>query len=176
MNRAIKYALGFALAAGIGHVATILAAPRVIMNTAIERISQGGKVINQFQFGPRTTQNSRGVVRPSPDLAYSTCVYDLSGGPILVEAAPSPDQGYVSISVFDARTDNIGVFDTTQYPQGIRFVLAREGQAVPAGHSVVRARYDRGVILDRRLAPNAELFAVADKARRADKCGPLTPA
>lgn len=176
MNRAIKYALGFALAAGVGHVATIIASPRVIMNTAIERVSQGGKVVNTFQFGPRTTQKSRGVVRPSPDLAYSTCAYDLSHGPILVEAAPSPDNGYVSISVFDARTDNIAVFDTTRFPEGIRFVLAREGQTVPPGSHVVRARYDRGLILDRRLAPNAELFAIVDKARRGDKCGPLTPA
>jgi uncharacterized membrane protein len=159
MNRFVKYAAGFALAAGIGHVATILAAPRVIMNKAIERIGGPDRTVNAFLFGPRTTEKSRGVVRPSPDLAYSSCVYDLSGGPILVEAAPSPGGGYASISVFDARTDNIAVFDTTQHPDGIRFVLAREGQSVPSGQAVVRASYDRGIILDRRLAQTAEQFA-----------------
>ena len=92
---------------------------------------------------------------------------------MLDSAAPSPDQGYVSISVFDARTDNIAVFDTAQYPQGIRFVLAKEGQAVPVGEQVVRAKFARGVILDRRLAPTAELFAVADQARRSNICKPL---
>lgn len=127
MNAGLKYALAFALAAGVGHVATILAAPPAIMHVALGKLSQDRSVINRFVFGERVTQQSRNVVRPSPDLAYASCVYDLSDGPLLVSAAPSPDGGYVSISVFDARTDNIAVFDTSQFPQGIRFVLAREG-------------------------------------------------
>ncbi len=173
MNAGVKYVLAFALAAGVGHLATIVAAPRVIMHVALGKLSNDGAAINRFVFGERTTQLSRRVVRPAPDLAYASCVYDLSRGPLLVSAAPSPDNGYVSLSVFDARTDNIAVFDTSQSPQGIRFVLAREGQDVPAGERVVRAKFDRGVILDRRLAPTAELFAAADKARRADRCAPL---
>ena len=173
MNRMVKYGAVFFLAVGLGHVGTILAAPRVIMHRAMDLMSNRGQAINRFEFGPRTTQNARRVVRPSPDLAYSGCVYDLSGGPVLVSAAPTPGGGYVSLSVFDARTDNIAVFDTDQFPQGIRFVLARAGQAVPAGERVVRTNYDRGVILDRRLAPSAEAFALADKARRSDRCAPL---
>ena len=170
MKPMAKYAAALLLAAGLGHMATLWAMPRVIMRTVMGKMSDDGAKLNQFTFGDRTTQASRRVVRPSPDLAYSQCVYDLSGGALLVTAAPSPNQGYVSLSVFDARTDNIAVFDTTQYPQGISFVLAREGQVVPAGAQVVRARFDRGVILDRRLAPSAELFAEVDKARRADSC------
>ncbi|MBK6801270.1 MAG: DUF1254 domain-containing protein [Novosphingobium sp.] len=173
MKAPVKYALAFVLAVAAGHLGAIVAAPRLIMHVALTRMSQDGKIVNGFQFGPRTTEKSRGVVRPSPDLAYASCVYDLSRGPVLVSAAPSPDQGYVSISVFDARTDNIAVFDTAQYPQGIRFVLAKEGQAVPVGEQVVRAKFARGVILDRRLAPTAELFAVADQARRSNICKPL---
>lgn len=173
MNAAVKYALAFALAAGLGHVGTILAAPRAIMHVALGKMSGDGRAVNRFVFGDRTTQNSRRVVRPSPDLAYASCVYDLSGGPLLVQAAPTPGGGYVSISVFDARTDNIAVFDTSQNPQGIRFVLARAGQGVPSGLPVVTANDDRGVILDRRLAPTAQAFAVADQARRADSCAPL---
>ncbi|MBN8502731.1 MAG: DUF1254 domain-containing protein, partial [Sphingomonadales bacterium] len=121
-------------------------------------------------FNPRTTQKSRGVVRPSPDLAYSTCAFDLSAGPVAVEALPSPAGGYVSLSVFAANTDNIAVFDTDQSPDGIRFILARDGQATPPGARVVISPSDKGIVLDRRLAPNAELFAAADQARRADKC------
>lgn len=173
MNAAVKYALAFALAAGLGHVGTILAAPRAIMHVALGKMSGDGRAINRFVFGDRTTQNSRRVVRPSPDLAYASCVYDLSGGPLLVQAAPTPGGGYVSISVFDARTDNIAVFDTSQSPQGIRFVLARAGQGGPSGLPVVTANHDRGVILDRRLAPTAQAFAAADQARRADSCAPL---
>lgn len=171
MKRSVQLGLLFAAAVAIGHVGLVLIAPHFLMSVAIGRVSQNGAEINRFVFGPRTTQNSRGVVRPSPDLAYSTCAFDLSGGPLLIEAAPSPNQGYVSISVFAANTDNIAVLDTAQFSQGIRFVLARQGQPTPAGERVVISPSDKGIVLDRRLAPNAELFAAADQARRADKCG-----
>jgi uncharacterized membrane protein len=170
MNRRFKLAVLFAAAALAGHVGLVLVVPHFLMNVAMGRISQDGLVVNRFVFLPRTTQESRGVVRPSPDLAYATCAFDLSGGPLLIEAAPSPNQGYVSISVFAANTDNIAVFDTGQNPQGIRFVLARAGQRTPVGEQVVIAPSDKGIVLDRRLAPNADLFAAADQARRGDKC------
>lgn len=172
MKRAVKLSLLFAAAAVIGHVGLVMATPHILMNVAMKRISQDGKLVNQFYFAPRTTQESRGIVRPSPDLAYASCVFDLSAGPLLIEAAPSPDQGYVSLSVFAANTDNIAVFDS-QSPQGMRFVLAREGQPVPQGERVVISPSDKGIVLDRRLAPTAELFAAADQARRADKCNRL---
>jgi uncharacterized membrane protein len=173
MNRPVKLALLFAAAAAVGHVGLVMATPYALMKVVMKRASQDGKLINQFQFGPRTTKDSRGVVRPSPDLAYSTCIYDLAKGPVLVEAAPTPGQGYVSVSVFAANSDNVAVFDTTQLPQGVRFVLAREGQKTPAGEKVVISPSNKGIVLDRRLAANADLFAAADQARRSDKCEPI---
>lgn len=173
MNRKHKL-LGLFVGAGIlGHVGLVMAVPHAIMRVAMNRMSDDGAATNQFKFGSRTTKDSRGVVRPSPDLAYATCVFDLSKGPLLVSAAPSPNQGYVSLSVFAANTDNIAALDTAQYPDGIRFVLARKGQAVPAGMQVVESPSDKGIILDRRLAPSAELFAQVDQARRADSCAPV---
>lgn len=173
MNRKLKL-LGLFVGAGIlGHVGLVMAVPHGLMRVAMNRMSGDGAVVNQFKFGPRTTKDSRGVVRPSPDLAYSSCVYDLSKGPLLVSATPSPNQGYVSLSVFAANTDNIAALDTAQFPDGIRFVLARKGQAVPAGLQVVESPSDKGIILDRRLAPSAEMFAQVDQARRADQCKPL---
>lgn len=173
MNRPVKLALLFAAAAAVGHVGLVMATPYALMKVVMKRASQDGKLINQFQFGPRTTKDSRGVVRPSPDLAYSTCIYDLAKGPVLVEAAPTPGQGYVSVSVFAANSDNVAVFDTTQLPQGVRFVLAREGQKTPAEEKVVISPSNKGIVLDRRLAANDALFAAADQARRSDKCQPI---
>ena len=172
MNRTATFALAFAGAVAVGHVATIYAAPWAIMQKAMEKLGQGSPP-NQFHFGGRTNSHARAVVRPSPDLAYASCVYDLSGGPVAVSAAPTPGGGYVSLSVFDGRTDNIAVFDSLTHPAGIAFVLAMPGQAVPAGAEVVRSRSARGIVLDRRQAPTAEAFAVADAARRADRCAPL---
>lgn len=173
MNRKLKL-LGLFVGAGIvGHVGLVMAVPHALMKVAMDRMSGNGSKTNAFEFGARTTKDSRRVVRPSPDLAYASCVYDLSKGPLLVSAAPSPNQGYVSLSVFAANTDNIAALDTTQYPQGIRFVLKRKDQAAPVGVQVVVSPSDKGIILDRRLAPSAELFAEVDKARRADSCAPL---
>jgi uncharacterized membrane protein len=174
MNRRGKLTLLFVAATAVGHLGLVLGVPYFLMNVAMNRVSQDGKLINQFAFGSRTTQNSRNIVRPSPDLAYATCAYDLSDGPLLIEAAPSPEAGYVSVSVFAANTDNIAVFDSSQSPDGISFVLARAGQPVPVGAQVVISPSVRGIVLDRRLAPNADLFAAADQARRGDKCQPVT--
>ena len=38
---------------------------------------------------------------------------------------------------------------------------------------VLRSPSAKGIILDRRLAPNAALFAEVDQARRADHCEPI---
>jgi len=173
MKRALLLALAFAAAVAVGHLCTILAAPRAIMAVAMARLSGHGSLINHFRFSPRVDAHARWVVRPSPDLVYSSCVYDLSHGPIMVNAAPSADHGYASVSVFAANTDNIAVFDTRAQPQGIRFVLALPRQAVPLGEAVVRATSRRGIILDRRMAPDATAFAAADRARRADTCGQI---
>lgn len=173
MNRTLALGLCFAAAVAVGHVATVIAAPHVIMHVAMARLSQHGRLINAFRFSDRVDAQARWVVRPSPDLAYASCVYDLSHGPVMVSAAPSADHGYASVSVFAASTDNIAVFDTLTHPQGIRFVLALPGQPVPPGVAVVRATSTKGVILDRRLAPDAAAFAAADRARRADKCAAI---
>jgi uncharacterized membrane protein len=173
MKRALSLGLWFAAALAAGHLATVIAAPRVIMHVAMARLSQQGRLINAFRFSPRVDASARWVVRPSPDLAYASCVYDLSRGPILVSAAPGADHGYASISVFAANTDNIAVFDTYAQPGGIRFALALPGQVVPQGLPLVRATTARGIILDRRLAPDAAAFAAADRARSADLCAPI---
>lgn len=178
MKRAVALCLAFVLAAGVGHVGTILAAPYAIMAVAMNKLSQGGKVTNAFYFARRTTAQSRQIVRPSPDLAYASCVYDLADGPLLVSAAPAGDGGYASLSVFAANTDNIGVYDTVAHPAGMRFILARDGQVLAPrvrqmGLPVLLSPSRKGIVLDRRLAPTPDAFVLADKARRADTCAPL---
>ncbi len=173
MTRAVKLGLTLLVAIALGHFVVILGAPRVIMTIAMARLSHGGEWVNRFHFAGRVDAKARWVVRPSPDLAYASCVYDVSHGPIAVEAAPSADHGFASLSVFAANTDNIAAFDTFAQPRGIRFALALPDQPVPPGWPVVRATTARGIILDRRLAPDATAFAAADRARRGDLCGPI---
>lgn len=173
MNPGLRLLAAFVAAGAAGAVGTILMVPRAVMTVAMARLSDKGTQINAFRFAPRTTAASRGVVRPSPDLAYASCVYDLADGPLLVEIASDPAGGYVSVSVFDAKTDNFAVFDSTTHPRGIRFVLRKQDQPSPGRMQVVTSPTTRGIILDRRLAPTAAAFAAADSARKYDSCARL---
>jgi len=73
------------------------------MRVAMRRLGEAGPV-NAFQHAPPTRAERQPVVRPSPDLLYSICVFDLSQGDVLIDVPPIPDH-YWSVSVFDARTD-----------------------------------------------------------------------
>ena len=147
------------------------ATPGFLMGVAMARLDKAGP--NRFFHGPLATDRSRAIVRPSPDLAYSSCPFDLSKGPVLVEAAPAPAP-YWSLSVFDQRTDVAFVRnnrDTRGAP--IRIALARQGQEVPAGIETVRLDDDRGVALIRILVERKEGFDAIDRARKASVCRPL---
>jgi uncharacterized membrane protein len=168
MKLLLKWLAVMAVVGGITHLAVIFAAPYVLMAGAMHKLGGGGRAVNQFVFAPRTTEASRAIVRPSPDLAYGVCVYDLSKGPLRVHAAPWGD--YMSISVFQANSDNIFVLNDRQAPTGVDFVLATKDQQTPAGAKVVISSSAKGVILDRRLAPTQDRFIQADAARRGDVC------
>lgn len=148
---------------------TLVATPRFLMSAALSRVGQAGGV-NVLRHPPLATAESRAIVRPSPDLAYSTCLFDLSDGPVVlrVNAVPAP---YWSLSVFDARTDTVFVRnnrDTGGRP--IRIAIARQGQAPPEGIETIRVDGDRGIALIRILVERRAEYPEIDRARRASSC------
>jgi uncharacterized membrane protein len=152
--------------------ATLLAIPRGIMRIAVGRLGEAGG-INRMLHAPLPGPGRRTVVRPSPDLAYSSCPFDLSAGPLLIEVAPV-EAPYWSLSVFDARTDVAFVRnnrDTGGRP--VRIALALDGQQVPEGVETVRLDAPKGVALLRILVEDRARFAPLDRARRASSCRPL---
>lgn len=156
--------------AAVAHISVIVAAPYVLMRGAMQRIT-GDVGTNKWRHAPRVSETSRRIVRPSPDLAYSSCVYDLSNGPIRVTAAAWDD--YMSVSAFAENSDNFFVINDRQAPNGVDFVLIRAGDAKPAGAAmVVESPSTTGIILQRRIAPTEERFAQADSARKGDICSP----
>jgi uncharacterized membrane protein len=160
-------AFGLALAALCYHL-TLVATPSVLMGAAMAKLDRAG--VNRFTHGPLATDRSRIIVRPSPDLAYSSCPFDLSDGPVQIEVAPAPAP-YWSLSIFDQRTDTAFVRNNRDSGgKPVRIVLAREGQAVPRGVEAVRLGYDRGVALIRILVESRDRFAAIDTARRASRC------
>lgn len=164
-------AAALVIAVGV-HVAVVLAAPGKIMAVAMDRIGGGGDRINRWSHAPRTSIRSRNIVRPSPDLAYSSCVYDLSAGPVRITAPRWDD--YASLSIFAANTDNFYVINYRQMPPGgADIVLIQKGAAKPATPSViVESPSARGIALLRYLAPTAERFKAAAAVRASARCEP----
>ncbi|HEY0594222.1 DUF1254 domain-containing protein [Sphingopyxis sp.] len=152
--------------------AAIWAIPYGLMNVAIERLGQGG--VNTMSYGNLANPDRQPVVRPSPDLAYSSCPYNLSEGPVAIDVAPVPGR-YTSLSIFDAATDVIFVRnDVEAGGKPFRIIVARAGQAVPKGAEVVRTNHDHGIALIRILLKDPAEIGAIDAARRQSSCATVT--
>ena len=169
MKTSVRFLSVLLLVAVITHLGTVLAAPYVLMDAAMDRISRQGKIVNRWSHPPRTSEKSRNVVRPSPDLAYSACVYDLKDGPVHVVVSAWDD--YMSVSMFQHNSDNFFVINDRQAPEGVDLMLIEQDAAHPPGATrVVESPSRRGIILQRRVAPTQERFDLAAAARQNDVC------
>jgi uncharacterized membrane protein len=172
MRRALVWALAIAAGAALVHLAAVAALPRAIMSRVLAGLgAQAGA--NVFVHPPLATAESRAVVRPSPDLAYSSAVFDVSERALRIEVPLSAP--YTSLSGFAANTDNFfALNDRTAGSDPIDVVLV--GPSTPraglAGLSVVESPSDRGVLLVRRVVPSADAFAGIDAIRQRAR---LTP-
>ena len=157
-----------ALAAGATAYLGLRYTPDVLMGAAIKRVAAGG--FNRFTHAPLASAASRTIVRPSPDLAYSSCPYDVSDAPLLIDASPVPAP-YWSLSIFDSRTDTAFVRNALQAGgRPFRIAIVHAGQRVPAGYEAVTVAGNRGIALVRILVTDGAAFAPVDAARRATVC------
>jgi hypothetical protein len=139
------------------------------MKAAMKKIGARGPE-NRFAFGEMATADNQPIVRPSPDLSYSTCVFNLAKGPVLIDIEPVPDH-YWSVSIFDARTDVAAVrSDRDTGGKAARLALVKAGQKAPAGYEPVRLEHDRGIALIRILLADPAEFPVIDAIRRKSTC------
>jgi uncharacterized membrane protein len=163
------------LVAAIVHGVSVLLLPRLIMIRTMAGIAKQAAA-NTMLHTPRATWRSRTVVRPSPDLLYSICVYDLSAadGVVRVSAHDMP-QSYWSVSVFDANTHNFYTLNDRQAKTGAAdFLLAAPGTS-PAGDGrlpVIAAPTSRGIVLFRTLVNDESGIAAIDVARHNAACEP----
>lgn len=169
MNAAVKFSLGAVAAAAAAHFAFISLAPGMMMGAAMARI--GGA--NAWAHAPRVTESARTIVRPSPDLAYSACVFDLSRGPVRIAAARW--DAYMSLSLYDSESDNFYVVSDMEAPDGFDVIVVRRQRDAPEdAQNVIISPSAKGVALVRRLAPTPDRFAAAERARADDICAPAS--
>lgn len=146
--------------------------PGFIMTQAMERFEVLGGVANEEGHAPPIDETARSVVRPSPDILYSGCLFDVSNGPMTVTAPAPSDGGYASVSFFDNRTNNFAVVNDRDMEGGVvTYTLAARGQA--SGEGVIEAPTDTGLILYRRIWADPEAFEATDTDRRRFDCSPI---
>ena len=161
-----------ACAAG-AHALTLHFAPTLIMGRAMAALEARGVPLHAFSAPQRVTPQTQQVVRSSPDLYYALCRYDLSttGTGLAVTMGNWPD--YQSLAFFDAQTNNFATLRGTGKAVTVR--LLPPGSRAAQGAIISPSA--QGVVLIRRLAPDAARFAAASEAGKADACRiePLTP-
>ena len=108
---------GGLVAAGLGFWLVLNWVPGFLMDKALGRLTSFGPGYNQVFHGPITDETSRRVVRPSPDILYSVCAYDLTESNVEL-SVPWPSNGsYASVSFYDANTNNFEVVSDRQQEQ-----------------------------------------------------------
>ena len=154
------------------HLLTVWAAPRLIVQLFMQRAaSQGLATPNQAAFPPPVSARSRSVVMPSPDMLYSICRFDLSGGPVHITANPALP-GYWSVALYSANSDNFYVQNDQQAAgKPVDLWLVQPGQAAldpraPAGSTIVQSPSVQGLLLMRVLTGNYAAEKVRLEAAR----------
>ena len=161
-------ALG-AFAALLAWQVTLSLIPRALMAYAVDRVARQGRGFNSFVHAPPVTAQSRAIVRPSPDLLYSSCPFDLSKGPLLIDATPVAAP-YWPLSIFDAQTNAVFVANNRDRSAPFHLALVNAGQRAQAGYTAVRVEGARGVALVRILFDRTQPIIAIDAARRATQC------
>lgn len=171
MMRWIRWGLITLVLATIVHWFVISTAPSVIMWRAMARVAQAR--VNSISHGERATEESRAIVKPSPDLLYSTCSFDISRRPLKIVTG-APADTYWSVALYADNTDNFFVLnDTKAQGQAATIILLGPGQSAPvdtAGTITVNSPSTRGLVLFRTLITDDAREAEIDEARRAATC------
>lgn len=169
--RALPFFLLTAVAAIVGHVLVVWHLPRLAMGQAFKVLSGDGVLINEMYHAPRQTPETRDLGRPAPEIAYSSCAYDLSEGPLRLTVPDWPD--YYSVSFYDARARNFHTLNDSGLPAGTtRIRLVRSGDSDVAGpeETVVRSPSRRGAVLIRRLVASKAMWPGIDALRSGESC------
>lgn len=144
--------LGFML----GHLTMLEMIPRTMMAGAMDRIAAISGGTNLFAYPPLADDQARRVVRPSPDLAYATCVLDLGDGPVRIDA-PVPDS-YWSLTLFDARTDVVAVMTNDDFTDEAVVWVTNGRQVTDEDGQVVDLGTQRGIALIRLFVPDRKTY------------------
>ena len=173
---------------------TLQVTPRIIMAVAMDRVATNA--ISDIQAHPDirfrdivrereginvlvsslapADHKLRSVVRPSNDMIYGACVYDLEKAHqgVLIESPKG--RGYSSVSAFAANSDNFYVEDDRAISDGFRVhIVFDEGQPTPAGFTRVISPTRKGIALVRILIEEKHRTGEYVEQMSSSRCDPL---
>lgn len=187
-SKLIVFAASLLVTAVMTHALVVFFIPEMLLAFVVGKLP--GEV-NQAFHSPRITDESRRVVRPSPDLLYTLCPYDLAVDEKLqISALPVPDT-YISLALYDGMTNNYFLLNRHELSHGSRVTLDLE--YVPEAHraSIRSSRQSRdnhgsdqtvlsptrtGVILFRILVKAPEQYENLRAFQKTQKCRVVSPA
>ena len=172
MKRLLPWFLVTVLLAVTFHILTVKAYPYYVMFKL--KMSRKGKM-NTIVHAPRVSAHSRRVVRPSPDLLYSACGYDLSEKPLHVTAI-IPEDTYWSVSMFAANTDNFFVINDRKLGlKKVDIILVKKGDKFMTNENtmVIESPSTKGVVLFRMLITDENKVDSLITVQRKASCRPL---
>lgn len=170
----VRWLIAVIVIAALAHGAALYFGPSLIMSIVMGRASAVAGV-NAMAYPPRPTASNNTVVRSSPDLLYSICVYDVSAGPLELSATVPPDT-YWSAAFYDFNTNNYRVLNDSQVGRSVAIVLTKAGSPAAqalAGAETVVSPTDRGLILIRTLISNEAALPALEASRKDTTCSPL---
>ena len=162
---------GLLVAVGLGVVAYRVTLNRVavrLMAEAEQRLlAIRNRSPNTMFHGRAPTHKSRQIVMPSPDLVYSSCVYDLAGGDLVIAGDLPPAGHYWSLSLYAHNTDNYFVLNDRELPAR-RFSVtvsraARDG--------AIRSPTRTGIALIRMIQRKGDDLPLIQAAQQSITCG-----
>ena len=170
----LKWLLGIVLCAWAGQYLLALVVPNLVMELLYWQGAQYGGY-NTLVVRPVPDATSRTVVRPSPDLLYASCIYNLEDGQLLIEA-PIPPR-YWSMQFYQMNTDNFAGITNQRDERNrvgtvakVTLVSADDDPAKYAGE-VIQSPTKRGIMLLRASAIGDR--AAQQAALDASRCGPV---
>jgi len=177
MMRFVSWILFTLALAAVTHVIVVSQLPTFIMGRVMAAIGNGAP--GNITFSDRPDETARRVVRPSPDLLYSVCIYDVSKNPLRITTG-APQGTYWSVSLFADNTDNFYVFnDVKAQGRPATIILIGQGQKVPpqadGATTVISAPSARGLVLFRTLINDEARLSEIDRQRREARCDVILP-
>jgi uncharacterized membrane protein len=167
----MKWLLGIVVCAWMGQYLLALLIPNMAMEI-LYRVGTARGGYNTMVVNPLPDETFRSVVRPSPDLLYASCIYNLKDGPLQVEA-PVPDR-YWSMQFYQMNTDNYAGItnqrDERQQTGSLVKVTLIDANDYPDDYKgqVIQSPTQRGILLLRASAIGDHTQAKA--ALEASRC------